>query len=122
MLKNRSRFVPMILHATLALSPCLWSQEQFSIEFRVVNRSSHVIHRIYVSPSRSPQWGDNLLKGQPLAARGTTVLRLSATCGIFDLRFVADEGIEYLDDEVELCDRNEVATIGERGLTWSEAP
>jgi hypothetical protein len=121
MLKSRWRLVLAILHVALALSPCLWSQEPFSIELRVVNQSSHVIHRIYVSPSRNPKWGDNLLKG-PLAARGTASLRLGGTCGIFDLRFVADEGVEYLDDEVELCDRDEVVTIGERGLAWSETP
>jgi len=120
MLKNRRRSILATLHVALALAPCLWSQERSSIEFRVVNHSSHVIHRIYVSPSRNPQWGENLLKGLPLSKRGEVALQLAGTCGTFDLRFVADEGIEYLDDEVDLCDRHDLVTIGERALTWTE--
>jgi len=109
------------LALVLALVPSLRSQDRSSIELRVVNQSPHVIHRIYVSPSRSPQWGDDLLKGRPLPQSGATALRLSATCGAFDLRVVAEEGIEYLDDEVELCNGDDVVTIGERSLTWSES-
>lgn len=120
MLKNRRRSILAILHVALA-APCLWSQERSSIEFSVVNHSSHVIHRIYVSPSRNPQWGENLLRGGPLSIRGETTLRLVGTCGVFDLRFVADEGIEYLDDEVDLCNGHDEVTIGERALTWTEA-
>jgi hypothetical protein len=96
--------------------------------FTVVNAGPHRIHAVYVSPSTSPGWGDNLL-GQGLAASEAralqaqglkpgrqTAIRVAADCGVFDVRFVAENGTEFVEEEVELCGDDDVVTIGKADL------
>jgi len=119
MLKPR-RLLLCTLNIVVALTPCVSPQEGASVVLRIVNDSSHVIQRMYVSPSRNPRWGDDLLKGHPLRPRTSIRLRVASGCDIFDLRLVADEDVEYLDEQVELCDDDDVLTVGARTLTRTE--
>jgi hypothetical protein len=48
-------------------------------------------------------------------------LRFESACGPFDVRIVAEDGIEYLDEEIELCDGSGRVTVRDRGLAWTEA-
>lgn len=118
MLKPR-RLLLCTLNIVVALTPCVSPQEGTSVVLRVVNDSSHVIQRMYVSPSRNPRWGDDLLKGHSLRPRTSISLRVASGCDVFDLRLVADEDVEYLDEHVELCD-DDVLTVGARTLTRTE--
>src|SRR5262245_19939320 len=120
MLKAR-RLIFCALNIALAVTPCVSSQDRSSIALKVVNESSHVIQRIYVSPSRNPRWDEDLLKGRPLRPRASTTLHVPSGCDVFDLRLVAEEGVEYLDEEVELCDDHDVLTVGAQTLTRTEA-
>src|SRR5262245_32052789 len=119
-MRNTGRRVLFTLNIILALTPCIFPQEDTSLALTVVNDSSHVIQRIYVSPSRNPRWGDDLLKGHPLRPRTSMTVRVASGCDIFDLRLVAEEDVEYLDEQVELCD-DDVLTVGARSLTRTEA-
>jgi hypothetical protein len=75
--------------------------------FTAVNRSPYVIKAVYATQPRSPQWGPDLLKGRPLPPRHQIALDLPGGCGVYDLRFVADDGIEFLEDGVRFCKSDE---------------
>ena len=94
-------------------SPVLAGEEGV-IRFRVVNASSHTIHAVYACSSRESKWGPNLLKKPTLQPGQKAVLHLRGGCGVFDLRFVAEKGTEFMEDEVEFCDDDDVVTIGGR--------
>jgi hypothetical protein len=96
--------------------------------FTVVNAGSRRIRAVYVSPSSSPNWGGNLL-GEGLAASeaaalraeglrpgGRVRVRVTGECGTFDVRLVAENGTEFIEEEVELCDDEDLVTIGASDL------
>ena len=114
------RLLLCTLNIVVALTPCVSPQEGASVVLRIVNDSSHVIQRMYVSPSRNPRWGDDLLKGHPLRPGASMTLRVASGCDSFDLRLVAEEDIEYLEEQIELCD-DDVLTVGARTLIRTEA-
>jgi hypothetical protein len=87
------------------------------IRFRVVNAGPHVIHGVYVCPSTKPTWGPNLLTRGPLKPGMKAFFRFSGRCGSYDLRLVADDGIEFLEEELEFCEDDDVVTIGKSVLT-----
>jgi hypothetical protein len=71
--------------------------------FVTVNRSPHVIRAVYACNPRSSTWGPDLLKGRKLPPGHQIALDLAAGCGVYDLRFVADDGIEFLEEGVPFC-------------------
>jgi hypothetical protein len=87
------------------------------IRFRVVNASPHTIREVYVCPSTTPTWGPNLLTQKPLKPGMKGVFRFKGGCGTYDVRLVADQGVEFLEEEVEFCDDDDVITIGQRALS-----
>src|SRR5262245_62040851 len=75
------------------------------LRFRVVNTGPHRVRAVYVSPSKSPGWGENLL-GRGLDAKqavalrsaglrggGKTEIAVDGPCGLYDIRLVADKGL-----------------------------
>ena len=97
----------------LAGGPLLAGEESV-IRFRVVNASPHTIRAVYACSTRESKWGENLLKKPTLGPGQKATLHLRGGCGLFDLRFVAEKGMEFLEDEVEFCDDDDVVTIGGR--------
>lgn len=99
------------------------------IRISLVNASRHVIRKAYVSPSGSSSWGSNLLaskdagSGSPpaLKPRQRAAVNFSTECGRFDIRLVADGGTEFLEDEVELCDDDNVLTVTNDALEFTKA-
>ena len=103
--------------------------------FTAVNRSPYVIRAVYACPPRSPSWGANLIDGKALPPGQEVALELKDGCGTYDLRFVADDGIEFLEDGVAFCgadgaaaatprpdDREDVITIGRDDLARTQRP
>jgi hypothetical protein len=107
--------------------------------FTTVNRSPYVIRAVHACPSRSATWGDDLLAGRSIAPGQQLALEIQGGCGVYDLRFVADDGIEFLEDGVPFCaptedeakalegasgppDRDDVVTLGADTLRKSERP
>jgi hypothetical protein len=96
--------------------------------FTVVNAGPHRIRAVHVSPSSSPGWGDNLigqgllppqaraLQAEGLKPGGRVDVTLPFECGVFDVRFVAENGTEFVEEEVELCEDEDVVTIGKAEL------
>jgi hypothetical protein len=71
--------------------------------FVAENRSPYAIHAVYACPPRSATWGANLIEGRTLAPGRRLAVELRGGCGVYDLRFVAEDGIEFLEDEVPFC-------------------
>jgi len=82
-----------------------------SIRVKVVNAVGHRIERVYASPSDAPTWGEELLKGHLIKTGDTTIIHLKDGCGTYDLRFVASEGVEYMDEDVRFCEDDDVVTL-----------
>jgi len=66
------------------------------------------IHHVYVSPSGSNQWGNDLLDRGSLSPGRSTTLELSK--GTYDIKVVDEDGDEYLKREIKL-DRNYTWTV-----------
>ncbi len=79
------------------------------IRVLIVNSGPHVIQAAYACAPRAATWGDNLLTQRALRPEQQTVIELADGCGIYNLRFVAGDGIEYLEDEVAFCTDREAA-------------
>lgn len=83
-----------------------------AIRFELSNKTGGEIRAVYITPSKSPKWGENLLKSGSLASDSTLSLSFNGECGLYDVRLVAPGGREYLDDEVSFCEENDVLTVG----------
>jgi hypothetical protein len=83
-----------------------------SIRLDIANETDTAILEVYVTPSKSPGWGSNLLREGPLERSRRTTLSFQGACGLYDVRLVAPGGREYMDDEVSLCGEQDVLTVG----------
>jgi hypothetical protein len=100
------------------------------IRVKLINASARRLRAIHVSPSGASSWGENLLgRGQEperarrLAAEGLTATDRTETavpgdCGLYDVRLVAENGVEFLLDGVNLCEDGDVLTVTDRELTF----
>ena len=84
-----------------------------------VNASPRLIREAYVARSTERGWGANRLLGRTLAPGASISLEISGECGPYDVRFVADAGVELEAEEVELCPADGswlVIVLRKRGL------
>ena len=112
------RFHLTLLFASLTFP--LVAQTGASFQLNLNNRSRHTVSSFQVSPTSSPDWGDNLL-GQPLTPEQQTTVTVNGACGQYDVRFVAENGTRLHDEAVTFC-TGDTITIGDRTLTRTPAP
>ncbi len=79
------------------------ADERAPLRVLLVNSGPHKILAAYACAPSAAHWGDNLLTVRALQPEQQTLLELKGGCGTYNLRFVADDGIEYLEDEVAFC-------------------
>jgi hypothetical protein len=100
----RHRLVRSVLLAAIAARAVGSGQAQDTlIWFRICNKSPRVIRQVFVSASDRPEWGQDMLAGQPLGANRSRTLQFSGSCLPSDLRLVSDGGVEYLEEEADFC-------------------
>jgi hypothetical protein len=104
--------------AFLLTPPAPQPPEAAARKFEVVNGSPQHIRAVHVSPSRSPQWGPNLL-AKALAPGERATVNVAGECGRYDVRLVAEKGMEFIEDEVELCADGDVLDVAKESLTRS---
>jgi hypothetical protein len=104
---------PSMLIGLLCLGTAV--QAANGIDFKVVNSTPDVIREIYVCPTGAEKWGANLLR-QPLKPGQSVSLTFEGACGAYDIRMVAPDGKEYMDDEVEFCEPDDVMTVSDGAL------
>jgi hypothetical protein len=106
-----------LFRSSLVALACLGGTTQAAdaLRFKVVNSTPDVIREVYVCPTGAEKWGANLLR-QPLKPGQSVALAFEGACGSYDIRMVAPDGKEYMDDEVEFCEQDDVMTIRDGAL------
>jgi len=83
----------LLLIALLLTAPAGQASAQSDPSFNLVNRSGQVINEIYVSPTREPNWGRDLLGTATLADGRSFPVRLAPSAGCRqDIRVVYADG------------------------------
>jgi hypothetical protein len=103
----------LLIGAVCLVTPSLaWSQKA-SIRFTVQNTTKDEIQAVHVCPTGASKWGPNLLPAGTVLAAGKRIsLSIAGGCGSYDIRLVAPEGREYMDEEVSFCEDDDVLTVG----------
>lgn len=87
-----------------ALSAPVFAED---LVFELINNSSVNLQELYVSPSDTDTWGDDILgvDVMPAGATGTVTITDGLETCSYDLRFVADTGAEVTSSQ-NLCELN----------------
>lgn len=86
-------------------------------DFSLVNRTGYQINEVYVGPSSSPNWGNDVLGSQVLGTGRQVQVRFprsSSECA-YDLKVVYSDGDTTEWRRINLC---QISTIT---LTWNQA-
>ena len=86
-------------------------------DFTMVNRTGYQIDQVYVGPSSSPNWGNDVLGSQVLPTNRQVQVRFprsSNECA-YDLKIVYNDGDTTEWRRINLC---QISTIT---LTWNQA-
>lgn len=92
--------------------------------FNLTNQSGRSIERLYASPRRSSDWGDERLGGHPLAEGSSTAVRMPPEGGCrSDIRLIFADGLTEERRDINTClDRNVVIGTPERTGTLRVGP
>ena len=96
------------LPAALALLAALWAMPAFADQrdFNVVNGSSIVLTHVFVSPSDTADWGDDIMGRDVLAPDETvsvTFGKFDANTCLYDVKVLAQSGQTGVLYKVDLC-------------------
>lgn len=117
------RWVGLLMFCAACLTPPVTEASDAakrSIRMKIANSSPHPIREAYVAGKGQSTWGPNLL-AKPLERGGEAAVLIPGGCGTYDLRFVVDEKTEYLEDELEFCEDDDVVTLGTNTVRRSKA-
>lgn len=109
--------------ATVLAAPSVASA-QAKQNFTLVNKTGYTISEVYVAPSKSKSWEEDIL-GQDVMPNATTVdirfSRKDKTC-MWDLKVVYDDGESAEWDNFNLCQVSKITISYNRksGETWAE--
>ena len=111
----------LALAALLATTSALAQGKQ---DFTLVNRTGYTIEQVYVAPTKSDEWEEDVL-GRDVLSDGETVdisfSRKDKTCK-WDVRVVYDDGEEAEWYGFDLCEVSKIKIRYNRksGETWAE--
>ncbi len=80
-----------------------------TVQFELINNSSHEVHYFYTSPSDQASWGSDLLgdNGVMVAgATGTVTIGDDSDQCLYDFKFVIESGAETVVAQVNICELN----------------
>jgi hypothetical protein len=120
MRRYRAFGIVCLTAALVGHTPAIAQTRRTAIRFHMWNSSEHVIQEVYVSPASDQRWGKNLLK-HAVAPGQKFALAIPGGCGTYDVRFVAPDGIEYIQDAVHFCEDDDVVRISKRTLRRMKA-
>ncbi len=87
----------------------------------IQNNSSWEIHQVYVSPIDKAEWGDNLLKGNVVEAKGGSVEIFKIACDTYDVRLIDEDGGECVVPDISLCAEKDAWVIEDEDLLACQA-
>jgi hypothetical protein len=86
---------------------------------KVINQSRWDIHHLYLSPTRSDDWGPDQLGDDTIDA-GTTFTLHSIRCNRYDIKVVDEDGDECVVENVSLCNDNSFWKLTNKALLACE--
>ena len=94
--------------AAVALVAALWALPAFADprDFNVVNNTSIVLTHVYVSPSDTSDWGDDIMGRDVLNAGenvDVTFRKFDGTACLYDVQVVGQQGQSGVLYKVDLC-------------------
>ena len=115
------RIVRLAALALAAVGSAAWAGEQ---DFTLLNNTGYTIAELYVSPSKSDDWEEDVLGRDVLAEAERTAVRFSRredAC-LWDLKVVYADDTESQWQGVNLCEVSVVALRYDRrtGETWAD--
>ncbi|MEO0824283.1 MAG: hypothetical protein AAFX95_00035 [Cyanobacteria bacterium J06639_16] len=77
-----------------------------ALEFTLINESSQDVYYLYVSPSSSDSWGEDVLGTDTIPSGGSSVITIDDDMGTcdYDLLAVSPTGDEVEDYGIDLCE------------------
>ena len=86
---------------------------------KVINQSRWDIHHLYLSPTRSDDWGPDQLGDDTIDA-GTSFTLHSIRCNRYDIKVVDEDGDECVIENVSLCNDNSYWKLTNKALLACE--
>jgi hypothetical protein len=78
-----------------------------AVDLVVVNQANFsIIHRLYLAPAKSNQWGENKLQNQTVAKNGRFTVRDIAP-GVYDLKVIDDDDDSCVVPEINIDQNKE---------------
>ena len=90
--------------ATIALA--VTAAPAFAFDFTVSNKSKYDIHELYVSKSKSSEWGPDQLRKNTIDAGNKFTLH-GVTDGTWDLKLVDEDGTECVVEDIAFDESKE---------------
>ncbi|MGQ3017804.1 argininosuccinate lyase [Phenylobacterium sp.] len=104
----------------LAAAPAMAGDQDFTL----TNATGYTIEQVYVAPSRSDNWEEDVMGADVLSDGEAVDIVFDAAEGEcnFDLKVVYDDGEEAVWSRLDLCTISSVAISYDRasGRTWAE--
>jgi len=85
------------------------------------NQSSWEIHQIYLSPIDQEAWGEDLLRGKTIDARGGILDVKKIACDTYDVRLVDEQGAVCIVRNANLCADTETWVFDDEELLACQA-
>jgi hypothetical protein len=100
--------------AVVALLAALWALPAFADprDFNVANNSSIVLTHVYVSPSDTADWGDDIMGRDVLNAGenvNVTFARFDGTTCLYDVQVIGQQGQSGVLYKIDLCSISNVS-------------
>ena len=110
----RSLLLALCLATGLSASPLV---AQSKLDFTLLNRAGVVIAKLYVTPSRDDEWGEDILGRAVLAhSESTDILfsRSEKSC-MWDMKIVDEDEDEIEWSNLDLCKASHITLLFEGG-------
>ena len=109
-----------VLAGALMLTTALPASAQAALTFNFVNNSGWILSGLYVDPSSSATWGENILS-RPLEYVGDAVEVTFSGYGeacLFDVAAEFTDGSYWYNTQFNFCSISEVTLEPENSWTW----
>ncbi|MFT4934139.1 MAG: hypothetical protein ACI9LT_000813 [Pseudoalteromonas distincta] len=116
----KTLFAGLTAMVVLAAAPAMAGDQDFTLS----NGTGYTIEQVYVAPSRSDNWEEDVMGADVLGDGEEVDIVFDAAEGAcsFDLKVIYDDGEEAVWSRLDLCSISSVAIFYNRatGRTWAE--
>lgn len=125
MISNRARKVFQLVSLTtaaLALTFVIPSARAGDQDFTLVNKTGFEIHNVYISPSNSDDWGDDVMGKDTLPTGGSVEITFSRkeSAANWDLKIENEDGKAITWEKLNLKKLSKVVLYYKNGKAWVE--